>query len=100
MSTESQSDQYCDQAQLEKTGDGVVVNLPAESPEQKQEIRQMVDNCAAGTCGCMTPEVKSKVRGMEVREDSQKRTIHITGDISLEEMRQTLIRGSREGNCC
>ncbi len=73
-----------------KTNQGVKISFTGEV--QKQNILKMVENCATGSCECMTDETKEKITNMEVSGKDGEVSLNLTGDVSKEEIEAALIR--------
>jgi len=73
-----------------KTNQGVKISFTGEV--QKQNILKMVENCATGSCECMTDETKKKITNMEVSGKDGEVNLNLTGDVSKEEIEAALIR--------
>lgn len=71
-----------------KTGDGVKISFTGEV--QKQNILKMVENCATGSCECMSDETKEKITNMKVTGVDGEVNLDLTGDISKEEIEAAL----------
>ncbi|HIQ26971.1 MAG TPA: hypothetical protein EYH42_00545 [Sulfurovum sp.] len=59
---------------------------------EKQNIIKMVENCATGSCECMTNETKVKITNMEVSGEDGKVNLNLTGNVSKEEIEAALAR--------
>ncbi len=73
-----------------KTVEGVKISFTGEV--QKQNILKMVENCATGSCECMTDETKEKITSMEVSGKDGEVNLNLTGDVSKEEIEAALAR--------
>lgn len=73
-----------------KTGEGVKISFTGEV--QKQSIIKMVENCATGSCECMTDETKAKISNMEVTGKDGEVSLNLRGDVSKEEIEAALAR--------
>jgi len=72
------------------TDKGVKISFTGEV--QKQNILKMVENCATGSCECMTDETKEKITNMEVSGKDGEINLDLTGDVSKEEIEVALAR--------
>ena len=83
-----------------KTGDGVKISFTGEV--QKQNILKMVENCATGSCECMSDETKEKITNMEVTGVDGEVNLDLTGDVSKEEIEAALARSKviNDDKCC
>ena len=58
----------------------------------KQQIVKMVENCATGSCECMTDETKKKITDMQVVGEDGAVELNLTGDVAKEEIEAALAR--------
>jgi len=91
-----------DISSVKKSQNGVTIEITSKEETHLKAVREMVESCAAGACDCMKPEVKKKVTGMEFKTTDGKSAIHISGDISIEEIHETMDRSEKEidSSCC
>ncbi len=73
-----------------KTGEGVKISFTGEV--EKQNIIKMVENCATGSCECMTDETKKKITNMEVSGKDGDVSLDLSGEVSKEEIEAALAR--------
>ena len=73
-----------------KTGKGVKISFTGAV--EKQNILKMVENCATGSCDCMTDETKAKISNMEVSGIDGEVNLDLTGEVSKEEIEAALSR--------
>ncbi len=73
---------------LFKTKDGVKISFIGTV--KKHNIIKMVENCAAGECECMSDETKNKITNMQVSGKDGSVALHLSGDISKEEIETAL----------
>ena len=73
-----------------KTGKGVKISFTGAV--EKQSILKMVENCATGSCECMTDETKEKITNMQVTGSDGEVNLDLTGDVSKEEIESALAR--------
>ncbi len=73
-----------------KTGDGVKISFTGTV--EKQNILKMVENCATGSCECMTDETKQKITNMQVSGEDGDVALDLSGDVSKEEIEAALAR--------
>ncbi len=73
-----------------KTGDGVKISFTGEVAKQK--IIKMVENCATGSCECMTDETKKKITNMQVSGEDGNVELNLSGEVSKEEIDAALAR--------
>jgi len=78
------------QKNVSKTNSGVKINFLGEV--QKQNIVQMVQNCTAGECECMSDATKAKIREMRVEGADGNVELSLEGEVSVEEIREALSR--------
>jgi len=78
------------QKNVSKTNSGVKINFLGEV--QKQNIVQMVQNCATGECECMSDATKTKIREMRVEGEDGNVELSLEGEVSVEEIREALSR--------
>ena len=71
-----------------KTGDGVKIAFTGSV--EKQNIVTMVENCATGSCDCMSDETKAKITNMEVSGVDGNVALNLSGDLSQEEIETAL----------
>ena len=72
------------------TQNGVTIAFSGEV--KKQNIVQMVQNCAEGKCECMSDETKVKITAMDVKGDDGEVTLALEGEVSKEEIEAALAR--------
>jgi len=73
-----------------KTNKGLKISFTGEV--EKQNIVEMVENCAAGQCECMSDETKKKIMNMEVSGKDGNVALDLSGDVSKEEIEAALAR--------
>ena len=73
-----------------KTGEGVKISFTGAV--EKQNILKMVENCATGSCECMTDETKEKITNMQVSGKDGDVALDLSGDVSKEEIEAALAR--------
>jgi len=73
-----------------KTGEGVKIAFTGAV--EKQNIVKMVENCATGSCDCMSDETKAKISNMEVTGKDGEVNLNLTGDVSKEEIEEALAK--------
>ena len=73
-----------------KTSKGVKISFTGAV--EKQNILKMVENCATGSCECMTNETKEKINNMQVSGKDGEVNLDLTGDVSREEIEAALAR--------
>ncbi|HIP51142.1 MAG TPA: arsenate reductase ArsC [Campylobacterales bacterium] len=71
-----------------KTTEGVKITFTGMV--QKQQIVKMVENCATGSCECMSDETKKKISNMQVEGKDGKVELKLSGDINKEEIEKAL----------
>ena len=83
-----------------KTGEGVKISFTGAV--EKQNIIKMVENCATGSCDCMSDETKAKISNMEVTGIDGKVNLNLTGDVSTEEIEEALAKSKviNDDSCC
>ena len=92
-----------DISKVGKASDGVKVEITSHLESDLLAVQNIVESCATGACDCMKPEVKKKVTGMEFIKDTEGAAIHIRGNISVEEIKETMERSQKEidsSGCC
>ena len=85
---------------VKKTADGVLIEITSRKDSDLKAVQGMVENCATGACDCMKPETKEKVEGMEFKTVEGKSGIYIKGNLSVEEIHETMDRSTKEVGCC
>ena len=73
-----------------KTGEGVKISFTGEV--EKKKIIKMVENCATGSCECMTDETKEKITNMQVSGEDGNVELDLSGDVAKEEIEAALAR--------
>jgi len=83
-----------------KTGKGVKISFTGAV--EKQNILKMVENCATGSCECMTDETKEKITNMQVSGKDGDVNLDLTGDVTKEEIEAALARSKviNDDKCC
>ncbi|MGC8588563.1 MAG: hypothetical protein ACP5LI_06045 [Hydrogenobaculum sp.] len=77
-----------DVSELKQTEDGVVIDIKEDVDPQK--IEQIVENCKAGKCECMSNEMKARVSFMDFKNENGKLSIELKGDISKEDIEASM----------
>ncbi len=77
-----------DVSELKQTEEGVVIEIKEDVDPQK--IEQIVENCKAGRCECMSADMKAKVSFMDFKNENGKLSIEIKGDISKEDIKNSM----------
>jgi len=72
------------------TNSGVKINFTGAV--KKQQILKMVENCATGSCECMSDDTKKKMTNMEIEGIDGDIELKLTGEISKEEIEKALSR--------
>jgi arsenate reductase len=73
-----------------KTDSGVKISFTGVVA--KQQIVKMVENCATGSCECMTDETKKKITDMQVVGKDGDVELNLTGNVAKEEIEAALAR--------
>jgi len=73
-----------------KTNKGVKINFTGIV--EKQQIVQMVQNCATGACECMSDDTKKKIINMEVDGKDGDVELKLDGEVSKEEIEKALAK--------
>ncbi len=82
-----------------KTNDGVKISFTGAV--EKQNIVKMVENCATGSCECMSDETKKKITNMQVSGKEGDVALNLSGDVSKEEIEAALARSKvLNDSCC
>lgn len=82
-----------------KTGDGIKISFTGAV--EKQNIIKMVENCATGSCECMTDETKQKITDMQVSGKDGDVALDLSGDVSKEEIEAALAKSKvLNDKCC
>ena len=68
------------------------VNITFTGKVEKQNIIKMVENCATGSCECMSDETKAKVTDMKVSGEDGDVRLELSGDIETAEIKEALSR--------
>lgn len=92
-----------DISQVSETSSGVKVRILSNLKTDLNAVQNIVESCANGSCNCMKPEVKEKVTGMEFIQNDDEAYIQIQGNVSVEEINETMERSQKEINsaeCC
>ncbi len=76
--------------EVTKLNNGVKINFTGVV--QKQNIIKMVENCATGSCECMSDETKAKVKDMKVSGKDGDVKLELSGDIDTKEIEAALAR--------
>jgi len=76
--------------EVKVTQNGVKIEFMGEVKVEK--IVKMVQNCATGECECMSSDVKSRVKNMEVKGEDGEVTLELTGEVAKEEIEEALKR--------
>lgn len=75
---------------VSKTNSGVKISFTGAV--EKQNIIRMVENCATGSCECMTDETKKKITDMQVTGEDGSIELNLSGDVAKEEIEAALKR--------
>ena len=92
-----------DISKITEAVDGVKVDILSTKESDLAAIQQIVDSCAAGACDCMKPEIKEKVTETAFIRNKTGASIHIKGNISVTEIKETMENSQQEKNstgCC
>lgn len=81
-----------------KTTNGVNISFTGEV--KKQNIVEMVQNCAAGQCDCMSDQTKEKITNMQVSGVDGNVKLDLSGSISKEEIETALAQSKVLGDSC
>lgn len=82
-----------------KTSNGVKISFTGAV--EKQNIAKMVENCATGSCGCMSDETKKKITDMQVNGKDGDVTLDLYGELSTEEIETALAKSKvMNDSCC
>lgn len=73
-----------------KTNEGVKIAFTGVV--QKQQIVKMVENCATGSCECMSDETKKKITNMQVVGKDGNVELKLSGDVNKEEIEKALAK--------
>ncbi|MCH9740099.1 MAG: hypothetical protein K0U38_04555 [Epsilonproteobacteria bacterium] len=73
-----------------KTNAGVKISFTGAV--EKQQIVQMVQNCATGQCECMSDETKKKITNMQVEGKDGEVELNLTGEVKKEEIEAALAK--------
>jgi len=73
-----------------KTNEGVKIAFTGVV--QKQQIIKMVENCATGSCECMSDETKKKITNMQVEGKDGNVELKLSGDVNKEEIEKALAK--------
>ncbi len=73
-----------------KTDSGVKISFTGKV--EKQNIIKMVENCATGSCECMTDETKKKITNMQVSGEDGNIALNLSGEVTKEEIESALAR--------
>lgn len=82
-----------------KTNGGVKISFTGAV--EKQSILKMVENCATGSCECMSDETKKKITNMEVSGKDGDVALDLSGKVSKEEIEAALTKSKvLNDSCC
>lgn len=84
-----------DVSEVKKSAEGVLVNITA-ADVKAENIENIITSCQTGACDCMSPEVKSKITGMEFINANGKLGIAIKGDISESEIKEAMEKSVKQ----
>jgi len=73
-----------------KTTEGVKITFTGVV--EKKQIVKMVENCATGSCDCMSDETKNKITNMQVEGKDGEVKLNLSGDIAKEEIEAALAK--------
>ena len=73
-----------------KTNEGVKIAFTGVV--QKEQIIKMVENCATGSCECMSDETKKKITNMQVEGKDGNVELKLSGDVNKEEIEKALAK--------
>ena len=73
-----------------KTNEGVKIAFTGFV--QKEQIIKMVENCATGSCECMSDETKKKITNMQVEGKDGEVELRLSGEINKEEIEKALAK--------
>ena len=73
-----------------KTNEGVKIAFTGVV--QKEQIIKMVENCATGSCECMSDETKKKITNMQVEGKDGEVELRLSGEINKEEIEKALAK--------
>jgi len=60
----------------------------------KDQIIKMVENCATGSCACMSDATKKRISNMQVVGDDGHVELNLTGDVATSEIELALSRSN------
>lgn len=81
-----------------KTSQGVKIVFTGTV--EKENIIKMVDNCATGSCECMSDKTKEKINNMQVSGEDGDVALDLSGDISKEEIEAALAKSKVLNDTC
>lgn len=81
-----------------KTNNGVKISFTGAV--EKQNIVKMVENCATGSCECMSDETKKKISSMEVSGKDGDVALDLCGDVSKKEIEAALAKSKILNDTC
>jgi hypothetical protein len=68
------------------------VQIQFQGGVEKGQIIKMVQNCATGSCECMSDATKQKIEAMEVTGEDGDVKLDLTGDIEVGEIEAALAK--------
>jgi len=74
--------------EVNKTQTGVKISFTGEV--KKENILEIVKNCATGQCECMSNETKKRIENMKVTGEDGKVELELIGDIAKDEIETAL----------
>ena len=84
---------------VSKTNQGIKIAFTGAV--EKQNIVKMVENCATGSCECMSDETKKKITNMEVSGKDGDVALDLSGDVTKEEIEAALAKSKvLNDSCC
>jgi len=77
-----------DVSEVKQTQEGVKIDIVEDVDPSK--VEQIVENCKAGRCECMSDEMKAKVSFMDFKKENGKLSIEIKGDLTEEDIKASM----------
>lgn len=74
--------------EVNKTQTGVKISFTGEV--KKENILEIVKNCATGQCECMSNETKKRIENMKVTGEDGEVELKLIGDIAKDEIETAL----------
>jgi hypothetical protein len=77
-----------DVSEVKQTQEGVKIDIVEDVDPSK--VEQIVENCKAGRCECMSDEMKAKVSFMNFKKENGKLSIEIKGNVTKDDIKASM----------